>query len=101
MNPSIHVPGVVSTNVPDSPNKVFIGGLPSHLNDEQVMDLLKAFGDLRAFNLVKEGNVSRVSFLGSSPVNVTVVLTSIVGLARVSHSANTWIPQSQTKRAPV
>ncbi|GAA5926495.1 uncharacterized protein JCM15063_000291 [Sporobolomyces koalae] len=50
-----HVPGVVSTNVPDTVNKIFIGGLPSYLNDEQVMELLSSFGELRAFNLVKEG----------------------------------------------
>ncbi|TPX61839.1 hypothetical protein PhCBS80983_g00758 [Powellomyces hirtus] len=53
--PPIHVPGVVSTNVPDSPNKIFVGGLPPFLNDEQVMELLKSFGELRAFNLVKDG----------------------------------------------
>jgi len=34
--PSVHIPGIVSTNVPDSPNKIFIGGLPSYLNEEQV-----------------------------------------------------------------
>lgn len=50
----IHIPGVISTNVPDTPNKIFIGGLPIHLNEEQVMELLKAFGELRAFNLVKD-----------------------------------------------
>ena len=53
---SVHVPGVVSTNVPDTPNKIFVGGLPTYLNDEQVMELLKAFGELRAFNLVREQN---------------------------------------------
>ncbi|CAG8554815.1 11178_t:CDS:2 [Ambispora leptoticha] len=52
--PPIHVPGVVSTNVPDSPHKIFIGGLPTYLNDEQVIELLKSFGELRAFNLVKD-----------------------------------------------
>lgn len=49
-----HIPGVISTNVPDSPNKIFVGGLPSYLNDEQVIELLKSFGELKAFNLVKE-----------------------------------------------
>ncbi|KAH9034616.1 hypothetical protein EDB85DRAFT_1889742 [Lactarius pseudohatsudake] len=49
-----HVPGVVSTNVPDSANKVFVGGLPSYLNEEQVMELLKSFGELKAFNLVRD-----------------------------------------------
>jgi len=52
--PSFHVPGVVSTNVPDSANKIFVGGLPSYLNEEQVMELLKSFGELKAFNLVRE-----------------------------------------------
>ncbi|KAL5531726.1 hypothetical protein ACEPAG_4603 [Sanghuangporus baumii] len=51
---SVHVPGVVSTNVPDSPHKIFIGGLPAYLNEEQVQELLKSFGELKAFNLVRE-----------------------------------------------
>ena len=31
-----HIPGVVSTVVPDGPNKVFCGGLPTYLSDDQV-----------------------------------------------------------------
>lgn len=30
------MPGVVSTVVPDSPHKIFIGGLPNYLNEDQV-----------------------------------------------------------------
>jgi len=56
---STHIPGVVSTNVPDTPNKIFVGGLPSYLNDVQVMELLQTFGELRAFNLVKEGTTNQ------------------------------------------
>ncbi|KAG8887557.1 hypothetical protein FRB98_009463 [Tulasnella sp. 332] len=52
----VHVPGVVSTIVPDSVNKIFVGGLPTYLNDEQVMELLKSFGELKAFNLVKDSS---------------------------------------------
>eukprot|EP00800_Vazella_pourtalesii_P010276 TRINITY_DN254_c0_g1_i2.p1 TRINITY_DN254_c0_g1~~TRINITY_DN254_c0_g1_i2.p1 ORF type:complete len:353 (+),score=81.53 TRINITY_DN254_c0_g1_i2:555-1613(+) len=48
------VPGVVSTIVADGPNKIFIGGLPNYLTDDQVKDLLISFGELRAFNLVKD-----------------------------------------------
>jgi len=68
--PSVHVPGVVSTNVPDSINKIFVGGLPTYLNEEQVMELLKSFGDLKAFNLVREnGNgPSKVSLIPNSGV---------------------------------
>ena len=61
---SVHIPGVVSTNVPDSINKVFVGGLPAYLEEEQVQELLKSFGELKAFNLVREnGNgPSKVQF---------------------------------------
>ncbi len=65
---SFHVPGVVSTNVPDSANKVFVGGLPSYLNEEQVMELLKSFGELKAFNLVRDN--------GTGPSKVRVYFVS-------------------------
>jgi hypothetical protein len=47
-NGSAHIPGVVSTTVADTPNKIYIGGLPTYLNDEQVMELLKV--SLRRFS---------------------------------------------------
>jgi len=34
--PNVAVPGVVSTVVQDSANKIFIGGLPNYLNEDQV-----------------------------------------------------------------
>lgn len=69
----VHVPGVVSTNVPDSINKIFVGGLPTYLNEEQVQELLKSFGELKAFNLVREnGN-------GASKVFINSFLMSING----------------------
>ncbi|UZJ55836.1 hypothetical protein CBS101457_005156 [Exobasidium rhododendri] len=58
---AIHVPGVISTNVPDGPNKIYIGGLPTYLNEEQVIELLKSFGELRSFNLVRESGVNGMS----------------------------------------
>merc|ERR1712071_147651 len=45
---------IVSTIVPDTPHKLFIGGLPNYLNEDQVKELLMSFGTLRAFNLVKD-----------------------------------------------
>jgi len=48
------VVGVVSTVVPDSPNKIFVGGLPTYLTEDQVKELLMSFGQLRGFNLVKD-----------------------------------------------
>jgi len=52
--PSVAVPGVVSTVVQDSAHKIFIGGLPNYLNEDQVKELLTSFGPLKAFNLVKD-----------------------------------------------
>ncbi|KAJ2158824.1 hypothetical protein GGF46_003477 [Coemansia sp. RSA 552] len=54
MPPVLNIPGVMSHTVPDSPNKVYVGGLPTYLTDEQVMELLRAFGELKSFNLVKD-----------------------------------------------
>lgn len=39
--------GVVSTVVPDSPHKLFIGGLPNYLNDDQVPNWKPPLGALR------------------------------------------------------
>jgi len=48
------LPGVVSTNVKDTPFKVYLGNLPTHLTDAQVQTLVSAFGTLRSFHLVTE-----------------------------------------------
>lgn len=41
--------GVISTIVPDSPHKIFIGGLPNYLNEDQVILLLgRALGCFRS-----------------------------------------------------
>ncbi|CAM4750282.1 unnamed protein product [Rotaria magnacalcarata] len=44
--PNMNVPGVISTVVADSPFKVFIGGLPNYLTDDQTRSAMmcRAFG---------------------------------------------------------
>ena len=61
---AVHVPGVVSANVSDSINTIFVGGLPLYLNEEQVWELLKSFGELKVFHPVRENEVrpSKVRF---------------------------------------
>lgn len=58
VNPSYDSMGrmPVSNIVVDSPYKIFIGGLPTYLNEEQVKELLSSFGQLKAFNLVLDPN---------------------------------------------
>lgn len=48
--------GIVSTQVGDGPNKVFIGGIPYSLNEDDVKVLLQTHGRLAAFNLIKDPN---------------------------------------------
>ncbi|KAJ3391749.1 hypothetical protein HDU92_008893 [Lobulomyces angularis] len=50
----VFLPAAISTNVLDTPHKIFFGILPATINEEQVVELLKAFGDLKAFNMVKD-----------------------------------------------
>lgn len=46
--------GIISTTVQDGPNKIFVGGLHYHLTEEQCLELLGAFGKVKAFHLVKQ-----------------------------------------------
>ncbi|KAJ1987735.1 hypothetical protein H4R33_002738 [Dimargaris cristalligena] len=51
--PATH-PNGISTIVPDSPYKLFLGAIPSYLTDTQMIELLQTFGELKAFHLVKD-----------------------------------------------
>lgn len=46
--------GAVRTRVPDSPAKLFVGGLPCDWDADHVKTLLEPFGRLAAFNLVMD-----------------------------------------------
>lgn len=51
--------GSVPGGVRDSPNKISITNIPIYLSDEQVNELLMAFGDLKAFVLVKDSGTEQ------------------------------------------
>ena len=55
--------GVVSTEVPDTANKILVSNIPLYLTDDQVTELLVSFGDLKSFVLVRDNGTqeSRVS----------------------------------------
>lgn len=48
--------GVVSSSVPDTQNKISVTNLLPNLMDDQVTELLVAFGQLKAFVLVKDAS---------------------------------------------
>ncbi|KAK1975269.1 U2 snRNP auxilliary factor [Colletotrichum cereale] len=47
-------PGVVSSVVVDTPNKISVANMPVYLSEEQVSELLVSFGELKAFVLVRD-----------------------------------------------
>ena len=62
--------GVVSSVVIDTPSKISVANIPSYLTEEQVVELLTSFGELKAFVLVKDQGTgeSRVSSFSVSSV---------------------------------
>ena len=76
--------GMVSTSVPDGPNKIFIGGIPHHLKAEEVMQLLTPFGGLKAFHLVGNGGEASNGYAFcefEDPAVTEVVCAGLNGLA--------------------
>ena len=47
---------MISTVVSDSPNKLFVAGLPNYLNDEQVKELLTRTDELEEELLIERQN---------------------------------------------
>jgi splicing factor U2AF subunit len=46
--------GMLGMQVPDTPNKVFVGGLPPYFAEDQVRDILLAVGPLKHFSLIRD-----------------------------------------------
>jgi splicing factor U2AF subunit len=91
---SPYIPGVISTNVPDTPNKIFIGGLPPYFTEDQVKQLLQVFGELRAFNLVKDtstGNSKGFAFCEFLDPNITDIACQGLNGMDVSHLLTQFI----------
>ena len=69
------IQGVVSTNVSDGPNKIYVGNLPNHLKPDQVKELVEMFGELKAFHLLVDnhdiGRSKGVAFLEYADENNT------------------------------
>ncbi|OAP58230.1 hypothetical protein AYL99_07320 [Fonsecaea erecta] len=81
--------GEISTEVPDTANKLAITNLPPFLTDDQVVELLKAFGELRAFVLVRDADAQEsrgIAFCEYSDPSVAAV--AIEGLNGMDLAGN-------------
>jgi len=72
---------IMSTNVQDGPNKLYIGGLPSALSSLQIQELLQTYGPLKAFYLFSD-TVTAVSkgYAFANYRDPSVTQTAIRGL---------------------
>jgi splicing factor U2AF subunit len=68
-------PGVVSTVVPDSANKICVTNIPTYLTDEQVTELLISFGALKSFVLVKDRGTEE-SRVGNNSFSLQTIITT-------------------------
>eukprot|EP01024_Parvocaulis_polyphysoides_P010517 TRINITY_DN13597_c0_g2_i1.p2 TRINITY_DN13597_c0_g2~~TRINITY_DN13597_c0_g2_i1.p2 ORF type:complete len:391 (+),score=53.85 TRINITY_DN13597_c0_g2_i1:34-1206(+) len=70
--------------VMDASERVFVGGLPYYLTDDQCRELLSAFGELKQFDLVKDretGNSKGYGFVVYADPSVTdVAISGLNGL---------------------
>lgn len=101
--------GIVSTTVEDGPNKVFIGGLPYHLSEDHVKELLSAFGSLKSFHLVKDAGSATSKGYGFCEYNdMRATHEAVVGLNGMSVGDKTLtvrlndrVPQPSGLPAPI
>jgi splicing factor U2AF subunit len=64
-----------------SPGRMFIGGLPYYLTDDQIKELLGAFGMLKNFNLVRDqGSATSKGYAFCEYLDPTCTTTAIAGL---------------------
>ncbi|KAK9508818.1 hypothetical protein O3M35_006282 [Rhynocoris fuscipes] len=80
---ALNVPGVISTVVPDSPHKIFIGGLPNYLNEDQAIAGLNGMqlGDKKL--IVQRASVGAKNTILGQQLPVTI---QVPGLNLVSVS---------------
>lgn len=72
---------VVKTVVDDSPNKLFVGGLPCDWAEDQAKEMLLPFGTLKAFNLVMDkvtGNSKGYCFVEFADASATNYVVQVL-----------------------
>jgi splicing factor U2AF subunit len=78
---NLDVLGGVGASVTNGPGKIFIGGLPYNLADEQIMELLAAFGPIRNFHQVRDpGSATSKGYAFCEYMDPTIAEAAILGL---------------------
>ncbi len=78
---NLSVLGGVGATVTNGPGKIFVGGLPYNLADEQIMELLGAFGTIKQFHQVRDpGSVTSKGYAFCEYMDQSVAEAAISGL---------------------
>ena len=79
-----HMEGVVSSDVPDTANKICVSHIPLYLTDEQVTELLVSFGVLKAFILVRDNGTQEsrgIAFCEyADPASTSIAVEGLHGM---------------------
>ncbi|KAL4951580.1 hypothetical protein BDW69DRAFT_169736 [Aspergillus filifer] len=71
-------------DVPDSPNKICVSNIPQYIPEEPVTMLLKSFGDLKSFVLVKDATTEEsrgIAFCEyADPATTTIAVQGLNGM---------------------
>ncbi|KAI8473510.1 MAG: hypothetical protein J3K34DRAFT_451352 [Monoraphidium minutum] len=69
----------------DDPNRIFIGGLPHYLTEEQVRELLQSFGEIRILEVIKDKDTGAGKGYGfviyNDPSVTDIAVAGLNGLA--------------------
>lgn len=76
------IPGIVSTYVEDSNFKIYVGGIPTYLEEDEIKEKLSIFGTLKSFRLIRdyETDISK-GFAFCEYLNSNVTSFAIEGIS--------------------
>ncbi|KAL4865644.1 hypothetical protein BDV12DRAFT_174281 [Aspergillus spectabilis] len=76
--------GALLKDVPDSPNKICVSNIPQYIPEEPVTMLLKSFGELKSFVLVKDSSTEEsrgIAFCEyADPATTTIAVQGLNGM---------------------
>jgi splicing factor U2AF subunit len=97
---NLEIFGVTGASAPNGPGKVFIGGLPYNLTDEQIMELLGAFGPIKSFHQVRDpGSITSKGYGFCEYVDPSNAEAAIAGLNGMALGEKTLSVRHATQNA--
>ncbi|KAG2302590.1 hypothetical protein Bca52824_031241 [Brassica carinata] len=86
-NPNLNLAAVGVSSVPagglEGPDRIFVGGLPYYLTEDQIRELLESFGPLRGFNLDSVTDIACAALNGIKMDNILLHAQQQIALQRL------------------